>query len=224
MISDGDRLLVGISGGKDSMTLLRLLVDMLSSVPIKYELFPVYIDPGFENSFADDLKKCCKNIGLNLIVINSDFGTYAHSKKSRENPCFICSRLRRKRLFEISDELGCDKVALGHNKDDIIETLFLNIFYSGRISTMKPLQELFDGAIKIIRPLSYVDEDLIKLFATQSDFPIFKNPCPSANKTKREDVKNLLTKLYKTNSSIKGNIFKSLSNIELDYLLINNKS
>lgn len=222
MISDGDRILVGVSGGKDSMTLLTFLVDMLSVAPINYEIFPVYIDPGFENSFAFDLKKCCKKIGLNLIVSNSDFGIYAHSEENKENPCFICSRLRRKRLFEISDQLDCDKVALGHNKDDIIETLFLNIFYSGRISTMKPSQELFDGEIKIIRPLSYVDENLIKEFATQSDFPVFENPCPSANMTKREEIKNLLEKLYKTNSNIKGNIFKSLSSIELDYLLLKN--
>ncbi|MCP3926843.1 MAG: tRNA 2-thiocytidine(32) synthetase TtcA [Desulfobacterales bacterium] len=220
LISDGDKIVVGISGGKDSFTLLNLLVDMLAVVPINYKLFPVYIDPGFENSFASELKNCCKKIGLNLKVVSSDIGIYAHSDKNTENPCFLCSRLRRKRLFEIADELGCYKIALGHNKDDIIETLFLNMFYSGRIYTMKPSQDFFNGTINIIRPLSYVDEDLIIKYSTQSDFPIFKNPCPSAGKTKRSDVKVFLNELYKTNPNIKGSIFKSLSSVKLDYLLI----
>lgn len=220
MIKDGDRILVAVSGGKDSMTLLSLLVDMLFVVPVKYELIPVYIDPGFENSFACELKNSCKKFGLKLIVINTDNGVYAHSEECKENPCFICSRLRRKKLFEISEELDCDKVALGHNKDDIIETLFINMFYSGRISTMRPSQTLFDGKINIIRPLSYVDEDLIERFAKQENFPVYKNPCPSAGKTKREDIKKLLGELYKKSPNIKGNIFNSLGNVEFDYLLI----
>jgi len=147
MISDGNRILVGLSGGKDSLTLLWILNERKNRVPINYELFPVYIDLGFEGGFRDALKIYCQNLGYNLRVENTDYGIIGHSPQNRENPCFLCSRLRRKRLFEIAGELGCEKVALGHNKDDIIETLFLNICYAGEISTMLPSQIFFPGKV-----------------------------------------------------------------------------
>ena len=127
MIADGDRILVGLSGGKDSLTLMWMLNERRSRIPINYELFAVHIDPGFKKSFSKSLQSYCNKIGFPLRVERTDYGVLAHSSLNRENPCFLCSRLRRKRLFEIADELGCSKPALGHNKDDIIETLFLNI-------------------------------------------------------------------------------------------------
>jgi tRNA 2-thiocytidine biosynthesis protein TtcA len=143
MISDGDRIVVGVSGGADSLTLMFILMERLTRIPINYELFAVYIDPGFEGSFAEALEIYCKKIGFLLRVEHTDYGVLGHSPENRENPCFLCSRLRRKRLFEIADELGCNKLALGHNKDDIIETLFMNICYAGEISTMLPVQTFF---------------------------------------------------------------------------------
>jgi tRNA 2-thiocytidine biosynthesis protein TtcA len=143
MISDGDRILVGVSGGADSLTLMRMLVERLTRIPIRYELFAVFIDPGFEGSFAEPLEIYCDKIGFPLRVVYTNYGILGHGPDNRENPCFLCSRLRRKRLFEIADELGCNKIALGHNKDDIIETLFMNICYAGEISTMLPVQTFF---------------------------------------------------------------------------------
>ena len=152
MIADGDRLTVGISGGADSLTMLWFLKDRLARVPIHYELFAVYVDPGFEDGFSDDLACYCDGMGTSLRVEHTDYGLLSHSDHNRENPCFLCSRLRRKRLFEVADELGCRKLALGHNKDDIIETLFLNICYAGEISTMLPVQPFFGGDFTVIRP------------------------------------------------------------------------
>jgi tRNA 2-thiocytidine biosynthesis protein TtcA len=219
MIAHGDRIVVGLSGGKDSLTLMWLLFERLARVPIDYELFPVYVDPGFEGGFSGDLRAWCQNQGYPVQVEHTDCGLVAHSRQNRENPCFLCSRLRRKRLFEIADELNCSKLALGHHKDDIIETLFMNMCYAGEISTMNPSQPFFKGKITVIRPLAYADEDSIRRFARSMGFPEFANPCPSAGVSKRREVKEMLRKLYRSNKKIKGNIFRSMRHVREDYLL-----
>ncbi|CAB1072641.1 tRNA-(cytosine32)-2-thiocytidine synthetase TtcA [Olavius algarvensis Delta 1 endosymbiont] len=219
MISDGDRIVVGVSGGADSLTLMRMLSERLARVPIKYELFAVFIDPGFEGSFAEPLEMYCEKIGFPLRVEYTDYGIQGHSPANRENPCFLCSRLRRKRLFEIADELGCNKLALGHNKDDIIETLFMNICYAGEISTMMPAQTFFQEKFTLIRPLAFADEDLIRRFARDQRYPDFLNPCPTAGASKRREIKQILKQLYRSNNKIKGNIFRSMSHVRLEYLL-----
>lgn len=219
MMDDGDRILVGVSGGKDSMALLWSLAERQRRVPIAYELFPVYVDPGFDGGFAEDLRLQCRDMGLELRVEYTDYGPVAHSAENRENPCFLCARLRRKRLFEIAHELGCRKVALGHNKDDIIETFFMNICYAGEVSTMVPVQSFFEGLITIIRPLAFVEEDPIRRFVNQKGLTIFQNPCPSANRTKRQEIKDLLRQLYRSNPKIKGNVFRAMHHVKLDYLL-----
>ncbi|OQX28137.1 MAG: tRNA 2-thiocytidine(32) synthetase TtcA [Desulfobacteraceae bacterium IS3] len=219
MISDGDRIAVGLSGGKDSLTLMWILKERLSRIPVKYKLFPIYIDPGFEGGFADALEIYCTEMGYDLRVEHTDCGIVGHSAENRENPCFLCSRLRRKRLFEIADELGCSKVALGHHKDDIIETLFLNMCYAGEISTMLPSQSLFQGRFTVIRPLAFTDENIIRRFATSRHFPEFVNPCPSAGISKRREIKTLLSRLYTANRKVKGNLFRAMSHVKPEYLL-----
>ncbi|MCG8529388.1 MAG: tRNA 2-thiocytidine biosynthesis protein TtcA, partial [Desulfovibrionales bacterium] len=152
MISQGDRILLGVSGGVDSQSLLYLLHGVKRKAPVEFDIVPVHIDPGFEGGCAGELSAYVRaNFGP-LLVEKTDYGILAHSDENRGNPCFLCSRLRRKRLFELAGETGCNKIALGHNKDDLIETLFINIFYAGKIASMKPKQSFFDGAIEIIRP------------------------------------------------------------------------
>ena len=220
MISDGDRILVALSGGKDSLTLMWILSERLPRIPIDYKLFAVYIDPGFENGYSQSFSEYCRKTGFELRVEHTDFGILAHSSRNRENPCFLCSRLRRRRLFEIADELECNKVALGHNKDDIIETLFLNICYAGEISTMVPSQSFFQGRFTIIRPLSFVDEDVIRRFAREKAYPNFVNSCPTSNVSKRQEIKTFLKQLYRSNRKVKGNIFNAMSHVKKEYLLI----
>jgi tRNA 2-thiocytidine biosynthesis protein TtcA len=219
MIEDGDCIALGLSGGKDSLTLLWALAERRKRVPVHYDLFPIYVDPGFPGGFADELADTCRQLGFRLTVDRTDHGMVAHSAENRENPCFLCSRLRRKRLFEIADGLGCSKLALGHNKDDVIETLFLNICYAGEISTMVPRQDLFNGRFTVIRPLAMVDEKSIRRFAKAQAFPLFANPCPSAGATKRSEIKAMLDGLYRTNHKIKGNIYRAMSHVKMDYLL-----
>ena len=123
------------------------------------------------------------------------------------------------RLFEIADELGCSKLALGHNKDDVIETLFMNICYAGEISTMLPAQKFFEGRFTLVRPLAFADENWIRRFARDQNFPDFINPCPTANTSKRREIKLLLKQLYRGNKKVKGNIFRAMSNVKTEYLL-----
>jgi len=219
MITDGDRIVVGLSGGMDSLTLIWILNERRSRIPIHYDLFAVHIDPGFDGGFSHALDAYCQESGIPLRVEYTDYGIQGHGPANRENPCFLCSRLRRKRLFEIAEEFGCTKLALGHNKDDIIETLFMNMCYAGEISTMAPSQSFFNGAITVIRPLAFADEDLIRRFARDRSFPEFNNPCPTATRSKRWEIKSVLNRLYATNRKIKGNIFRSMSHVRQDYLL-----
>ncbi len=219
MISDGDRILVGVSGGKDSLAMMRLLNERRARIPVDYQLFAVYIDLGFPDDFGAELQSYAENCGYSIRVEHTDYGVISHGPENRENPCFLCSRLRRKRLFEIAAETGCNKIALGHNKDDIIETVFINMCYAGEISTMKPKQSFFGGEFDIIRPLAFCDEDSIRLFARECAFPDFINPCPTATSSKRLEIKKLLQQLYRSNKKIKGNIFRSLSHVKADYLL-----
>lgn len=219
MISDGDRILVAVSGGKDSLAMLWLLTHRQKRVPIHYSLFPVYLDPGFKDGFTEKLKAYCGTIGLQIRIELTDYGIVGHGPENRENPCFLCSRLRRKRLFEIADELGCSKIAMGHNKDDLIETLFLNICFAGEISTMVPSQPFFKGNFTVIRPMAYADENAIQRFTDELQIPVFHNTCPSAGTSKRKEIKELLQKLYRSNRKIKGNIFRSMSHIKPEYML-----
>jgi tRNA 2-thiocytidine biosynthesis protein TtcA len=219
MIADGERIAIGLSGGKDSLTLCWILKNRIKHIPVNYELTAIYIDPGFENGCAKDLEKYCERSKIQLIVEHTDNGLVAHSTENRENPCFLCSRLRRKRMFEIAESIGAKKIALGHHKDDIIETLFLNMFYSGEISTMSPRQELFKGAMTIIRPLAFLDEPIISKFSQMMEFPVFKNPCPSSDRTKRHEIKEMLLKFYRSNRKIRGNIFRAMHHVKRDYLL-----
>lgn len=218
MITGGDRILVGMSGGKDSLTLMWTLSERLRRAPIDYQLIAVYIDPGFEGGFGEELAAYCRQAGYRFRWERTDFGPRAHGPENKENPCFLCAWNRRKRIFEIADAHGCNKVALGHHKDDIIETLFLNMCYAGEISTMKPVQPFFDGHFTVIRPLAMVEEDLIRQFARQQRFPRFVNPCPSSSESKRSDIKQMLDRLYKSNRKIKGNIFRAIRHVNPEYL------
>ncbi len=219
MIEDGDRILVGVSGGKDSLTLLWTLNERRSRVPVSYEIYGVYIDPGFDGGFSDQLSEWAGRRGFFLRVESTDCGLVAHSEINRENPCFLCARLRRKRIFEVAEELNCNKVAFGHHKDDIIETFFINICYAGAMYTMRPKQSFFNGRITVIRPMAYVDEDRIKRFARAGGFPQFENPCPTSKTSKRGEIKALLKQLYGSNRNIKGNIFRSFNRVRADYFL-----
>lgn len=219
MIRDGDRILVGLSGGSDSLALLWMLAERRPRVRVAYHLEAVYIDPGFGGGAGEAIRPFCERLEVPLRVEATDYGVLSHGPLNRENPCFLCARLRRKRLFETAAELGCATLALGHNKDDVIETFFLNICYAGEISTMRPAQDMFNGRFRVIRPLAYAEADLIRRFGRDRQLPVSVNPCPSAGHSRRADIKRLLEQLYRSNRKIRGNIFRSMRHLKPEYLL-----
>ncbi len=221
LIEDGDRVLVGVSGGKDSLTLLHLLHERRKRVPIEYELIPVHIDLGFGSSRQETLRDFFETRGLSYHIEKTQIGRLAHSRENRENPCFLCSWERRKAVFQAAHRLRCNKIAFGHHKDDIIETFLLNLFYSAEISTMLPVQAIFKGKLSIIRPLALVEEKKIARFARETGLPVESSGCPSSGSTKRREIKELIASLESRNRRIKGNIFRALSNVKPDYLFTN---
>jgi tRNA 2-thiocytidine biosynthesis protein TtcA len=218
MIRDGDHLMVAVSGGKDSLVLLWLLRDRIKRIPIEYKITAVHLDLGFGGESADQMESFFITHGFEYRIIKTDIGPMAHSEKNLESPCFLCSRLRRKRLFQLADELGCKRIAFGHHKDDLIETFFLNVFYSASISTMLPVQQLFGGNLTIIRPLFLVDEERIQRYARSMGWEEIDSGCPTSASSKRIEIKTILTSLYKSNKKIKGNIFHALQNVNPEYL------
>ena len=220
MIEPGDRILIGVSGGTDSMALLDLLRTPKYSITGDYSVLAAHIDLGFEGSGEDSalLESYLKDAGIDYVIDRTDIGPLSHSEVNRKNPCFLCSRLRRRRLFEIADDRGCNKIALAHHRDDMIETLLLNMFYSREISTMMPMQQIFGGTLHIIRPLAYIREELVKKFARERQFPIAGNRCPTSGNSRRRYIKELLNELEKDNRLIRDNLFRAMKNVKMDYM------
>jgi tRNA 2-thiocytidine biosynthesis protein TtcA len=218
LIEDGDRIAVGVSGGKDSMLLLWLLRERLRRIPVSYELTAVHVDPGFDTESADRLGAFFTREGFQHEIIRTDHGPRAHGPENRENPCFLCARLRRSALFRKAHELGCSKIALGHNQDDMIETFFINICYGAQISGMVPKQTFFEGKMTLIRPLALVPAPSILRVCKELGLPVFPTKCPSASNGGRTEIRNMLEGLISRNSKVRGNVYHAMSNINTDYL------
>jgi len=220
MIEEGDKVLIGVSGGADSLALLDLLDSPMIFVP-RFSFVAVNIDMGFEPSYKsyDALERYFQEHHYPYVMEKTDIGNLAHSDYNKKNPCFLCSRLRRKRIFEIADTEGCNKIAFAHHRDDIIETLLINMFYGREISTMMPNQKIFGGKLHIIRPLAYLKEELVKKYSKERQFPAVKNDCPTSLTSKRIYIKNLLNELERDNKEIRDNIYKAMSHVKTDYLL-----
>ena len=143
----------------------------------------------------------------------------AHLPENSKNPCFLCSRWRREKLYEIADQLDCSKIAMAHHRDDIIETFLMNIFFSREISTMVPKQPVFKGRFHIIRPLAYIEEKLLQQYAWKNNFPVIDNPCPENRQSKRRFIKDLLKQLELEEPTVNHNIFQALKNVKPEFLL-----
>jgi tRNA 2-thiocytidine biosynthesis protein TtcA len=218
MMEDGDRILVGVSG-VDSITLLWLLRERLTWIPVKYTLKAIYIDPGFDETTGKIIGDYLRKESFDYEIIKTDIGMKAHEPHAQENPCFLCSRERKKRLFLLAREGNYQKIALGHHLDDINATLFINILYGGSISTMLPRQDLFGGRLTIIRPLTLVGKEQIQKLAEFLNIPPIVNPCPSSQVSQRKQINEFLDYFYSKDQRIRYNIFHAMSNIHRDYLL-----
>ncbi|SFM62542.1 tRNA lysidine(34) synthetase [Thermodesulforhabdus norvegica] len=218
LIDDGDRIAVAVSGGKDSVALLYLLKERLKYIPISYELRAIYIDLGFDPLMPEKIKDLLERLEVPHDIILTDYGIRAHSPENREHPCFLCARLRRMTLFKRAWETGFPKIAFGHNQDDFIETFFMNICYSGQTSAIVPKQEFFKGKITVIRPMALIPSKRISRFVETLGLPHLENPCPSAGKSSRIHIRRLLQELYKVNDKIRGNVYRAMSHVNLEYL------
>jgi len=214
----GDRIAVGLSGGKDSLCLLWMLAERRRRVPVDYTLRAIHVDLGWDASAAGRLERFCLELGVEFASVATDIGERAHSAGNRENPCFLCAALRRKELFEAAAQSGCNKLALGHHRDDIIETFFLNVIYSSEISTMLPAQPLFGGRLTIVRPLYLCDAAQLARLARELDLPVAPSGCPSECRSARRGIADMLAPLFGRNRRLKGNVFRALSNVRADYL------
>ena len=218
LLEDGDRVVVAVSGGKDSVLLLWLLRERLTRIPIHHELIAVHVDPGFDETSADQLEAFFLKEGFTYRILRTDHGPRAHSPENRENPCFLCSRLRRTALFHTARALDCRKIALGHNQDDLIETFFINICYGAQTATMLPKQRFFGGAVTVIRPMALIPAERAERLSRRLGLPVIVNACPSAGKNKRREMRELLGTLFAKNAKVRGNIYHAMSHVNLEYL------
>ena len=178
MIDDGDKIAVGLSGGKDSITLLMALKNLQIFYPKKFEILAISINPGFEFFDSKFLRDTCKNIGVEYVEEKTHIKEIVFDIRKEKNPCSLCANLRRGVLNSVAIREGCNKIALGHNEDDVLETFFLNLLYGGSINTFAPKSYMDRSKITLIRPLIYVPEKSIKTFVKKNNIKVMNKCCP----------------------------------------------
>ncbi len=210
MINEGDSIAVGISGGKDSLTLLYALSGLKRFYPARFDLQAVTVDLGFKEFDTEPVKVLCDSLGIRYTVIDTQIYDIVFNQRRESNPCSLCAKMRKGSLNDAIKKLGCNKVAYGHHKDDVVETLMLSLIYEGRINTFRPVTFLDRTGITAIRPLLYVDEADIIGFANKMQLPVMGKKCPADGNTKREYVKNLLAGINRDNPGVKDRMFTAI--------------
>jgi tRNA 2-thiocytidine biosynthesis protein TtcA len=222
MIDDGDRIMVCVSGGKDSYALLDVLMALKERAPIRYELIAVNIDQGWPGYDTGKIEAHLREVGCEYRMIQEDYARLVEERlKPGQTPCSLCSRFRRGVLYGLAQDLGCQKIALGHHRDDLVETLLLNLFYSGRLASMPAVLESDDGQNRVIRPLAYVPEEILVQYAEMRRFPVVRCGCPSCGlpEQKRQVIKRLLSELSKDSPELKNHMLAALGNVSPTHLL-----
>jgi tRNA 2-thiocytidine biosynthesis protein TtcA len=211
MIEHGDNVAVGLSGGKDSLSLLWLLAERRRRVPIDFSLTAVHVEMGFHSVDHQALQDFCASLEIPLTVIETDYGHRAHTPENRENsPCFFCALHRRRELFQAADRLGCRKLTFAHHQDDIFETFLLNSLFAGRLSTMLPVQPFFSGRIVVVRPLALMSADQTRRFAALKNLPVQPPCCPSSSLGQRAQMRGFLDDLHHRNKRVRASLWHAL--------------
>lgn len=210
MIDDGDRIAVGISGGKDSLTLLYALAGMRRFYPKHYELEAVTVNLGFEGFDLSNIKLLCDELGVHYTIINTEIAKIVFQDRKETNPCSLCAKMRKGALNEAIKELGCNKVAYAHHKDDVVETMLLSLIFEGRFHSFSPKTYLDRTDLTVIRPLMYVTEADVIGFRNLYQLPVAKSPCPVDGYTKREYAKELLQSLNQEHPGTKERMFHAI--------------
>ncbi|MCI8486507.1 MAG: tRNA 2-thiocytidine(32) synthetase TtcA [Clostridia bacterium] len=216
MIEDGDKIVVGLSGGKDSTTLLLGLKNLQRFYPKKFEILAVTINPGFDNFDITPISSLCKDLNINLLEEKTHIKEIVFDIRNEKNPCSLCANLRRGILNSVAIREGYNKIALGHNEDDVLETFFLNLLYGGSINTFAPISYMDRSNITLIRPLIYAPEKYIRNFVKRNNIPIMPKVCPIDGVSKREDMKKLILDFQKDIPTIRANLYGAIkrSNIK----------
>jgi tRNA 2-thiocytidine biosynthesis protein TtcA len=219
MFSADDHVLVAVSGGVDSLVMACVLKSWQRKAPIPFNLIFHHIDHGFWQKDGMMVSPAI-SIGRQLQAFDIDLQITAEREISEEaRTCFLCARNRRSQLFDLARALGCNVIALGHHKDDLIETFFLNVMYSGNISTMLPKQELFGGTLAIVRPMAYLEKTEVQQVSGELRLQPVKNLCPRLDNARREKIRHFLQTLFAEEPMAKQSVFAALSNVRHDYLL-----
>lgn len=224
LLDDGDRVLIALSGGRDSLVLLDILSDRSAWWSRTVEFIAIYVDSGFgtdtDKTKLDGMRDFAAVRGIELhIAEHHEIASISFGEDRPQNPCFICSRLRRKALLENAERLGANKIALGHHREDVLETFLINAFFGRQIAAIRPNQPLFDGKFRLIRPLFLAQESQVKAYASVFAFPDLSSKCPMDGNTKRQYVKELLRRLESENPGLQRDLFRALFHPKPDYLL-----
>jgi len=226
MLAPGDRILIALSGGADSLVLTYFLAEWRRKVKFDYELLAVHLDMGFSRGrdYEEGLEKLetfCKGLKVPFRLLKTDCGIKAleAAEAGTASPCFVCSWYRRKHLFRLAGEENFNKIAFGHHRDDLVVTFFINLCFHGELSTILPVQEMFKGKIYLVRPLILVKKETLKAYARKEGFPVVENPCPFAGETRRVFMEKWLEEhLYTINSKVRGSVFRAIFNWRPEYL------
>lgn len=216
MINNGDKIAIGISGGKDSLALLYALKGLQRFYPNQFELEAITVSLGFDHFNLDKVDKLCESLDIPYTIVDTEIAHIVFEERKEKNPCSLCSKMRKGALIEAAVNKGCNKIALGHHKEDIVQTMMLSLFYEGRFNTFPPVTYLDRMKVHSIRPLMYVPEKEIISFKKKYDLPVVKNPCPADSNTKREYMKHLLDDLNRDNHGLIDRMFHAIEESSLD--------
>ena len=210
MIEENDKIAVCLSGGKDSITLLHAFKALQRFYPKKFELIAISINPGFEFFDTTLLQNLCDNLEIPLFIEKTHAKEIVFDIRKEKNPCSLCANLRRGAINSIAVREGCNKIALGHNQDDVLETFLLNLFYTGSIGTFSPVSHMDRTGITLIRPLVYTPEKETKRFVKKNNLTVMPKVCPMDGTSKREDMRLMIFSLQKNIPMIRANLFGAI--------------
>lgn len=216
MIENGDRIAVGISGGKDSLTLLYALHGLMRFYPQRFTLCAVTVDLGFDNLHLEQIKQLCDELNIPYHIVRTEIAQIVFETRKESNPCSLCAKMRKGALNEAMLAAGCNKIAYAHHKDDVIETMMMSLLYEGRLHTFQPVTHLDRTGITVIRPLIYLNEADIIGFVRKNQVPVVKSSCPVDGHTRREYIKQLIRNLNLENPGVKERMFTAVQNSQLD--------
>ena len=216
MIAPGEKIAVGVSAGKDSLTLLCAMAELRRFYPVPFELCAITVDMGFEGMDFSGIEALCRELDVPYHIVPTQISKVIFDIRKEKNPCSLCAKMRRGALYNAARELGCARVALGHHFDDVVETFMLNLFFEGRLGCFQPVTYLSNTQITLIRPMIYMPEKDVRYFAAHAELPVVKSTCPADGNTERAEMQKLLTGLEKTYPGLRYRIFGAIQRGEVD--------